>query len=364
MRISDRKLLILKAIVDDYIMTGTPVGSRTLAKREELNFSPATIRNEMADLEEEGYLEQPHTSAGRRPSDKAYRLYVDTLMKVSALNPDEIRFVHKYLEQKVDQVNNVVEATAHVLSEMTNLTSLVLVPQFEKIELKRIQIVKMSSNKALVVLIFNTGAVKDVLINIPKEIDDAYLEGISSWLTALVTNKRLDEAVMQVRCSATGNLAVHREFAENLLDAVLGNLHKQTGKEIVLGGAKNILNYPEYQDIDQAKKFLALLETKDTLYDVLVDGSDMEFTIRIGKENSIPELRNMSVITATYRISNEKMGTFGVIGPTRMNYARILSVLKQMSNSMNEIFSHTLSLEDNNYSYNHRSRNDEKDEKR
>ena len=120
MRISDRKLLILKAIVDDYIMTGTPVGSRTLAKREELNFSPATIRNEMADLEEEGYLEQPHTSAGRRPSDKAYRLYVDTLMKVSALNPDEIRFVHKYLEQKVDQVNNVVEATADTAYHATN----------------------------------------------------------------------------------------------------------------------------------------------------------------------------------------------------------------------------------------------------
>ena len=327
MSISKRKLMILKAIVDDYIMTGTPVGSRTLAKRADMNISPATIRNEMADLEEEGYSEQPHTSAGRKPSDKAYRLYVDTLMKVSALNKEEIGFVQQYLNTKISQVDNVIEATAQVLSEMTNLTSLVLVPQLEKTEIKRIQIVKITSSKALVVLVFDTGMVKDVLINLPLGMEDSYLENISNWLTSLVADKCLEDALQQVHYFAAGDLEEHRAFAEQLLCAVVGNLQAQASKEIVLGGAKNIFNHPEYQDIDKAKRFLTLLETKDTLYNILAGNNDMEFTIRIGKENTIPELENMSVITATYRVSNEKIGTFGVIGPTRMDYARILSVL-------------------------------------
>ncbi len=344
--------MILKAIIDDYIMTGTPVGSRTLAKREDMHISPATIRNEMADLEEEGYLEQPHTSAGRTPSDKAYRLYVDTLMNVSTLNAEEIEFLQHYLNTKVNQVNNVIEATAQVLSEMTNLTSLVLVPQLEKTEIKRIQIVKISLNKALVVLIFNTGTVKDVLITVPSEMEDSHLENISNWLTELVVNKRLEEAMKQVKYFAKGDLKEHKVFAEQLLGAVLKNLHAQAGKDVVLGGAKNIFNHPEYQNVDKAKRFLALLETKDTLYKILAANNDMEFTIRIGRENAIPELKNMSVITATYRISNEKIGTFGVIGPTRMDYARILSVLHCMSSSMNEIFMHSLEPEDNNYENN------------
>ena len=350
MSISKRKLMILKAIVDDYIMTGTPVGSRTLAKRADMHISPATIRNEMADLEEEGYLEQPHTSAGRKPSDKAYRLYVDTLMKVSALNKEEIGFVQQYLNTKIGQVNNVIEATAQVLSEMTNLTSLVLVPQLEKTEIKRIQIVKITSSKALVVLVFDTGMVKDVLINIPSEMEDSYLEKISNGLTGLVADKRLEDALQQVHYFAAGELEAHRAFAEQLLYAVISNLQAQASKEIVLGGAKNIFNHPEYQDIDKAKRFLTLLETKDTLYNILAGNNDMEFTIRIGKENTIPELKNMSVITATYRVSNEKIGTFGVIGPTRMDYARILSVLHYMSASMNEIFMHNLNSEQSNHS--------------
>lgn len=340
MGISNRKLMILKAIVDDYIMTGTPVGSRTLAKREDMHISPATIRNEMADLEEEGYLEQPHTSAGRKPSDKAYRLYVDTWMKVSMLNQEEIGFVQQYLNAKVSEVNNVVEATAQALSDMTNLTSLVLVPQLDRFELKRIQIVKIAQDKALVVLVFSSGIVKDVLISVPADIEEAYLENISNWLTSMAIGKRLDEALSEVRGAAAGELEAYRAFAEQLLNAVMANLQAQAKREVVLGGAQNIFNHPEYQDIDKARRFLALLETKDTLYKLLAGRSNMEFTIRIGKENQIPELEHMSVVTASYRINKGKVGTFGVIGPTRMNYAKILSILHSMSASMNELFAY------------------------
>lgn len=160
----------------------------------------------MADLEEEGYLEQPHTSAGRKPSDKAYRLYVDTWMKVSTLNQEEIGFVQQYLNAKVSEVNNVVEATAQALSDMTNLTSLVLVPQLDRFELKRIHIVKIAQDKALVVLVFSSGTVKDVLISVPADIEEAYLENISNWLTSMAVGKRLDEALSEVRGAAAGEL--------------------------------------------------------------------------------------------------------------------------------------------------------------
>ena len=342
MAITERQMMILKAIIDDYIATGIPVGSRTLSKREDMNISSATIRNEMADLEEGGYLEQPHTSAGRMPSDKAYRLYVDTLMKVSRLNQGEISFIRKYLNQKMGQMGGVIEATAKVLSEMTNLTSLVLAPQLSQIEIRRIQIVKLSGHKALLIFVFNTGMVRDMVIHVPEELDPYELETLSNFLTDKVSNRRFADAVSTVREAAVGDIEAHRAFLESMLDAVQANIRPEAGKEVVLGGAKNIFNHPEYQDVDKAKNFLTLLETKDALYDMLSRSTDMEFTIRIGKENELSELRDMSIVTATYRMGDQKLGSFGVIGPTRMNYAKIISVLRCVSASMNEILQYYL----------------------
>ena len=342
MALTERQMLILKAIIDDYIATGIPVGSRTLSKREDMKISSATIRNEMADLEESGYLEQPHTSAGRMPSDKAYRLYVDTLMKVTRLNKSEIAFIRGYLNQKMGQLGGVIDATAKVLSEMTNLTSLVLAPQLSQVEIRRIQIVKLGEHKALLVFVFNTGIVRDMMIDVPEELDPYEMETLSNFLTDQVSNRRFADAVTAVREAAAGDIEAHRAFMESLLDAVQTNIRPVAGKDVVLGGAKNIFNHPEYQDVDKAKNFLTLLETKDTLYEMLARSTDMEFTIRIGKENELDELRDMSVITATYRVGDQKLGSFGVIGPTRMNYAKIISVLRCVSASMNEILEYYL----------------------
>lgn len=342
MAITERQMMILKAIIDDYIATGIPVGSRTLSKRMDMSISPATIRNEMADLEESGYLEQPHTSAGRMPSDKAYRLYVDTLMKVSRLGEREISFIRGYLNQKMGQMGSVIDATAKVLSEMTNLTSLVLAPQLSQVEIKRIQIVKLSEHKALLVFVFNTGMVRDMVINVPEELNPYEFETLSNLLTDQVSNRRLADAVYAVREAAAGDIEAHRAFMDSLLDAVQQNIAPAAGKDVVLGGAQNIFNHPEYQDVSKAKNFLALLETKDTLYNMLSRATDMEFTIRIGRENEIDELADMSLVTATYRVGGKKLGSFGVIGPTRMDYAKIISVLRCVSASMNEIMEYYL----------------------
>ncbi len=346
MSITKRQMYILKAIIDDYILTGVPVGSRTLSKREDIHVSSATIRNDMADLEEGGYLEQPYTSAGRKPSVKAYRLYVDTLMHVSKLSEEDIKFVREYLNYKLNQLESVIDATAKVLSELTNLTSIVLAPQLSRIELKRIQIVRVSEKKVLAIFVFNTGIVKDVLLNIPRDVDVPYLEMLSNILTEKVANLRLPEALMEVRQGMRGEMESHRAFMEKLLDSIVFSIQNKSAKDVVLGGTQNIFNYPEYRDVEKAKNFLSLLETKDTLYDLLTRASDMEFTVKIGTENSIPELKDMSIVTATYNIGGEKIGSFGVIGPTRMDYARIYSILRFVGASINEILVYYLNSND------------------
>ena len=346
MAITKRQMLILKAIVDDYILTGIPVGSRTLSKREDIRVSSATIRNEMADLEESGYLEQPYTSAGRMPSEKAYRLYVDTLMRVSSLSKEEIHLIHAYLNSRLNQLENVIEATAKVLSELTNLTSIVLSPQLSKTELKRVQLVRISGKRVLAIFVFNTGIVKNVFINVPEDIDERYLEMLSNILTEKMSHHLLDDALHEVRQAMHTEIESNRLFMENLLESVSSTIQPTRGKDVVLGGTQNLFRHPEYRDVERAKSFLSLLETKDALYDLLMQASNMEFTIRIGTENEIEELKDMSVITATYNIGGEKIGSFGVIGPTRMDYAKIYSILRFVGASINELFGYYLNTDE------------------
>jgi len=347
MALTDRKLMILQAIIDDYILTGIPVGSRTLSKREDINLSSATIRNEMADLEEEGYLEQPHTSAGRLPSDKAYRLYVDTLMRTARLNDREISYIRGYFSDKIGEVESAINNTAKVLSDITNLTSVVMTPQISKVKINRIQLVKLAGRRALLVIVFNTGLLKDVMIQVPETIDSSYLDMISNMISERVRGLTLPQAMNEINNIMNTEMPVHRDFVNNILVAVRKNTVEQTGsRQIILGGTQNIFNHPEYRDVDKARNFLKLLETKEPLYDMLSRSTDMEFTIRIGKENEIDELKNMSVVTATYRIGDTNIGSFGVIGPTRMDYSRVLSVMNYVGSSINELLSCYVSIKD------------------
>ena len=346
MALTDRKLMILQAIIDDYILTGIPVGSRTLSKREDISLSSATIRNEMADLEEEGYLEQPHTSAGRLPSDKAYRLYVDTLKRTARLNDQEINYIKGYFSNKMGEVESAISNTARVLSDITNLTSVVMTPQISKVKINRIQLVKLSGQRALLVIVFNTGLLKDVMIQVPETIDSSYLDMISNMISERVRGLTMPQAMQVINDIMNGEMPVHRDFVNNILTAVRRNTAEQMGSQIILGGTQNIFNHPEYRDVDKARSFLKLLETKEPLYDMLSRSTDMEFTIRIGKENEIDELKNMSVVTATYRIGDTNIGSFGVIGPTRMDYSKVLSVMNFVGASINELLSCFVSIKD------------------
>lgn len=342
MELTPRKLAILQAIVDEYIMTGMPIGSRTISKREDMHISPATIRNEMADLEEEGYLVQPHTSAGRIPSDKAYRLYVNMLMRVTALDEGERNVIKSYFDVKMAELEQLIDVTATALSETTMLTSVVMAPQFSQMRMKRVQIVKLTDTLALAIFVMDTGLVRDVPIETPPGLTPEYFEVLSATLSRCVEDRTPIEAIAEIRSALNDNMQQHKSFLNAIIGAVGKNEHKPGRTKVVFGGTENIFNHPEYQNVEKAKGFLQLLEKRDGLYNMLRQATDMEFTIKIGSENEIDQLKDMSVVTATYRVGKQKIGSFGVIGPTRMNYAKVISVLSCVGTSMSRILEYML----------------------
>lgn len=336
MELSERKMKILKAIVDDYIATGIPVGSRTLSKKPEIAYSPATIRNEMADLEDMGYLDKPHTSAGRTPSDLAYRYYVDRLMQISKITPKEASQIKQYYGEKINEMEKIIENTANVLSETTHHIALVMRPQLDVIKLKRVQLVKITDTKALVVLITDSGIIKDTIITISRDTTEDNVNMLSNMLTDKLKDMSISKAAKLLEQHIAESKKEHMDLMNEVFDVMSKNAEK---RDVVLGGVTNILNYPEYSDMEKAKDFFNLIHTKEKLFKMLDTTADLEFSIRIGKENSYDEFRNMSVVTATYSVGGEKVGSYGIIGPTRMDYSKVISVLHYVGASLNDILS-------------------------
>ena len=332
-----RKMRILAAIVDDYILTAMPVGSRTISKHTDINLSSATIRNEMSDLEEMGYLEQPHTSAGRIPSDKAYRLYVDTLMHRAMLSENEIRYIDDHFSRKADEVEEIVKQTAWMLSNMMQYTSAVLSPQLHAAKIKHVQIVPVSEEKALCVIVTDAGIVRDSIVRVPRGVSTDELEKVSRILTQRLRNSRIDKAIRTVIPELSREFAEHRAFLQATMESMKQGIQADAGR-VALSGTTNILNYPEYNDMDKAKGFLSAIETKDRIYDMLTRAAELEFTVTIGAENTDADMQDCSVVTATYRIGDDPLGSLGIIGPTRMNYSRVLAILGYMGKSLSEMF--------------------------
>lgn len=334
MELDDRKLLILQAIIDDYIITAEPVGSRTIAKKYGLGISSATIRNEMADLEDMGYLEQPHTSAGRIPSDKGYRLYVDHLMKTRGLSVAEAEYIKELYDKKTRQIEQIILQTSKVLSDITNYTAVVLGPKLSKVVVKHIQLVPIDDHCALLMIITNTGIIKDAIISLPEGITNDYLYRISNMLNDLFRDKDLSDIDLNPLIKMQDGMVQNREFFNSLVDALTDSMDIEDTKEVYLGGAGNILNFPEYHDILKAKEFLNLMEQKDLLYKLLIRTDDNGVSVTIGEENPYKELKEFSIITATYNIGGHMPGTLGIIGPTRMEYSKSISVMDFMGKTL------------------------------
>lgn len=338
MQIDERKFLILQAIIDDYIMTAMPVGSRTISRKAGVGFSPATIRNEMSDLEELGYLAQPHTSAGRIPSPKAYRLYVDQLMKVGKLSADDRDWMQDHLDFRSRQVENVIRSAANVLSDATQYTSVIVAPKLGSLRIKHIQLVPVAERTALMIIVTNVGIVKDAVIRVPEGLNADDLYSISRMLTEKLADKPL-EAVRQTFSELLRDTEQNRKLLGETLQVIEKKLESEDSDDVIIGGSSKLLDYPEYSDVGKAKHFLSVLESKDMVRRLVKRDGGLEITIRIGPENEMPEMKDCSIVTANYRVGNHSSGTLGIIGPTRMNYNRVITVLDYMARALSDVLS-------------------------
>lgn len=338
MQMDERKLRILQAIIDDYILTGVPVGSRTISKKYDMGLSSATIRNEMSDLEELGFLDQPHISAGRIPSAKAYRLYVDTLLQTGRIPDDSAESIRSHFTGRVHQMEDVIDHAAQVLSSLTHYTAVVLSPKGAQPKLQTVQLVPVSQETALVVIVTDMGVIRDSVIRIGSQMDSDTLYAISRTLTTELRGCTLSEACERIPAlmeRVDGNDLVLQEVY-----GILSNGEKNPRRShVAVGGTSNMLAYPEYSDMDKARNFLTLMETRDKLADIIRGSGEMAFTVRIGPETGIPEMADCSIVTATYSSRGGQQGTIGVIGPTRMRYSRVLSILNMMGHQLTDLFS-------------------------
>lgn len=333
--LNERKLRILQAIIDDYILTAMPVGSRTIA-RKTMEWSSATIRNEMSDLEEMGYLDQPHTSAGRIPSDKAYRLYVNHLLGLSKLNQSETDTLREFLKRRSGEMDMVIQQTARLLSDLTQYVSVVLKPQFHHVRIRHFQLVSVAPGAALVVLVTDAGLIKDTIIRVPEGIDDMQLYAMSRYLNERLAGRTIESAITSFREEAGQQLSDNQRFLEQVLFTVERDIAPKERKDIVLEGTSNLLSHPEYADINKARHFLQMLEDKDMVYRMLSRAAHMDISITIGQENEFEEMKDASIVTATYRVGEQTLGSIGVVGPTRMDYARVIALLGHMGVALSE----------------------------
>ncbi len=330
---NERKRRILQAVIDDYILTAMPVGSRTISRKYLKNISSATIRNEMSDLEELGYLMQPHVSAGRVPNAKAYRLYVDMLMDAGLIPSAEDEAAKDYYLKQVSHLEDVVKSTAQVLSDFTHYASLVMMPGQAQLRITHLHLVPVSRAMALLVIVTDGGIIRDTMVHVSEALDADALYAISRMLTDRFAGRTLREVRQQLKDFAAGAAAdpqVLKGIAE-LSDQMAKDNATDT---ITISGTHNILNFPEYQEAEKARRVLTVLEDKERLMQLIKGADGLDLTVHIGPETGIPEMRECSVALAEYTVGQGHRGTIGIIGPTRMPYARVLNTLRLVGEAL------------------------------
>ncbi len=339
MNLSERKLKILQAIISDFIKTAEPVGSRTLSKKFDLGISPATIRNEMADLEEMGYLTHPHTSAGRVPSEMAYRLYVNEMMGKSELSDEVKTAISNQLYDNVMELEKTVQHAAKILSEITNLTSFAMTPTKDRDTLKYINLLPVDETTVVLMIVSDSGKVSNTALRINVPYTEDNLELLSKTMTYNYRGKTISEALAtDIIESIRNDMEAMSGLAQNVMPNFMRTLEEMLNVNLYMDGLTNIFSIPEYNsDIDRAKTFLEMLGKKEDFTRTLVNREN-GVMITIGHENVDDTMKDCSVITATYHVNGELAGKIGVIGPTRMQYGEITSVIEYLTDNISNAF--------------------------
>ncbi|MCX7780705.1 MAG: heat-inducible transcriptional repressor HrcA [Negativicutes bacterium] len=335
--LDERKCKILQAIIDDYISTAEPVGSRTIARKYNMGVGPATIRNEMADLEVLGYLEQPHTSAGRIPSAKGYRFYVDCLMSPSSLSEQEINLINNWYHTKVRRIEEVFQETAKILSRLTRNISLVVAPQFSQSTFKYMQFLPLDETRAILVVVTDTGYLENKVIAIPEGITMPELQRIAAAVNSRLAGLQFNQIKSSLIRDIRNDVIPDHALFEKTLDMLRQALTPSQRDRIYLGGTTQMLNQPEFRDVEKAKGLLTVLEEEKLLADILESQEANGVVVTIGQENKFSGIQDLSVIQATYRVDGQVVGKVAVLGPTRIEYSKVMSVLDFMHRHLGEI---------------------------
>lgn len=332
--LTERQRMILNAIIDDYIRSAEPVGSRSISKRGDVNFSPATIRNEMADLEELGYLEQPHTSAGRIPSHKGYRYYVDHLVRLDRLSSEDVIRLKSVFAEKITAMEEIVQHTASILSQLTNYTSIALGPEVFDASLRHFQLLPLNENTAVAIVVTSTGHVENKTVTLPEGVSAPELETVVNLLNAKLVGVPLYKLRAQLYNEIGQEMSQYVSHVQELMALVEGILADNNDhRQVYLSGATNMLIQPEFQDVDKIKTIWELLEETPALIKV-VGSAPSGIQVRIGQENAHAAITNCSMITATYSVDGQTLGTVGILGPTRMEYAKVITLMNHLSGQM------------------------------
>lgn len=337
--LDERKLKILQAIIRNYMETGEPVGSRTISKYSDLNLSSATIRNEMSDLEEMGYILQPHTSAGRIPSDKGYRLYVDRMMEEKDREVNELK---ELMIERTDKMERVLKQVVKVLAANTNYATMVSAPTYHQKKLKFIQLSKVSSTQILTVIMMEGNLVRNKVIPVREELDQETVLKLNILLNSVLNGLAIEEINLAMIKSLKEQAGTHSELVADVIDAVAEVIHSEEEVEIYTSGTTNIFRYPELSENGKASEILSTFEEKQELTDLvnrtLEDGADRGIQVYIGQELPVQAMKDCSVVTATYELGDGLRGTIGIIGPKRMDYENVVNTLKTLRDQLDEIY--------------------------
>ena len=339
MELDERKTKILQAVIRNYLETGESVGSRTISKYTDLNLSSATIRNEMADLEELGYIFQPHTSAGRIPSDKGYRFYVDCLMEEKEREAGDMK---EMFLQKQDRIEVLLKNVVRLLAQNTQYATMISAPQTHRNKLKFIQLSRVDRDQILAVVVVEGNVIKNNMLHVDQEVSDETLLKLNILLNTHLTGLSLDEINLGMITAMKQQAGIHSDIVGDVIDAVAESIKADEDLRIYTSGTNNIFRYPELADQSKASELISTFEEKDQLgqlvRDTLSDENNTGIQVYIGQESPVKGMEDCSVVTATYELEEGMRGTVGIIGPKRMDYDKVVGTLKTLMSQLDELY--------------------------
>ncbi len=336
MELDDRKKKILQAIIEEYIETASPVSSGSLVKNSDINCSSATIRNEMAELEKIGFLEKPHTSAGRVPSQSGYRYYVDELIRDDVLSRAEMEFIKSKLETKIGNLEELTRITTTTLSEITHYTTIAIGPDVNKHTISDIKFVLLGNRMLMAIILTDSGIVRESIIKFDEDIEQDQIDD----LTFIFRNKLVGKPLEKLEGPIEDFIMEEMKAGINIIKKIIEEINKilDESQKLYLEGTNKVVDMPEFKKVDVAKDFLNVLDAKELVADILNTGLAQDINVYIGEESAHEELKNFSIITFNHLLEGKDIGTIGIIGPTRMDYSKVISVMKYISKKLNDDF--------------------------